>query len=171
MHGSVLVTFTLLAAAVNAMFVIVALSSRGAPQDYAVVKPRGYAVRRAWFWSLLVALVVAFVVAFPSVPYTKAATAVDAVAFPVVARQYVFENLPEVVPLGTPVVFNVTAADVNHGFAIYDPQERLVAQVQAMPGVANDLHVTFTDRGKYTVRCLEYCGISHAFMSGAFEVR
>lgn len=171
MQASVLVTFVVMTVGVIVLFVIVALSSRGAPQDYHVVKPRGYKVRTAWFWVLLAGLVTAFIIAFPSVPYSKAEAAVDAVHYPIVARQYIFENLPEVVPLGQPVVFNVTAADVNHGFAIYDPQERLIGQVQAMPGFANDLHVTFTEKGQYTVRCLEYCGINHARMQGVFEVR
>ena len=36
-------------------------------------------------------------------------------------------------PAGKLVEFAVSARDVNHGFGIYDPQGRLVAQTQAMP--------------------------------------
>lgn len=170
-QGKILLTYGLLAALTLAVFVIVAASSRGAPKPYAEVQPRGYGVRRAWFWSLLAVLVVAFGLSGRLTPYSKAGAAPDAISFPIVARQYVFENMPEVVPYGVPVVFNLTSIDVNHGFAIYDAQDRIIGQVQAMPGYANDLRVTFTEKGTYVVRCLEFCGINHAFMQGSFEVK
>ena len=64
-------------------------------------------------------------------------------------------------PLNKPIVFSVTSRDVNHGFGIYDPDLRLVTQIQAMPGYINNLHYTFTRPGKYRVLCLEYCGLIH----------
>ncbi|MBX3141487.1 MAG: hypothetical protein KF875_12090 [Trueperaceae bacterium] len=170
-QGKILLTYGALVVLTLAVFVVVAASSRGAPEPYADVQPRGYRVRRVWFWSLLAVLVVAFGVWGRLTPYSKAEAAPDAISFPIVARQYAFENMPEVVPYGVPVVFKLTSIDVNHGFAIYDTQDRIVGQVQAMPGYANDLHVTFTEKGKYIVRCLEFCGINHAFMQGSFEVK
>lgn len=82
-----------------------------------------------------------------------------------------FQVTPAVVAAGDPIVFDVTSKDVNHGFGIYDPAGHLVAQVQAMPEYVNHLPLRLTARGHYTVRCLEYCGIAHAAMQGAFEVR
>jgi heme/copper-type cytochrome/quinol oxidase subunit 2 len=43
-----------------------------------------------------------------------------------------------------PVEFQVTSADVNHGFGIYDRSGRLLAQTQAMPGITNRLVYTFS---------------------------
>lgn len=170
-QGKILLTFGVLSLLTLALFVVVAWSSRGSPKDYAEVQPAGYAVRKVWFWVLLAAIVVAFGLSGRLSPYSKAEAAPDAVSFPIVARQYVFENIPEVVPYDVPVVFNLTSIDVNHGFAIYDAKDRIIGQVQAMPGYANDLRVTFKEKGKYIVRCLEFCGINHAFMQGSFEVR
>ncbi|MBX3689035.1 cytochrome oxidase [Dokdonella sp.] len=71
---------------------------------------------------------------------------------------------------GSPVEFRVTSADVNHGFAIYDPDGRIVIQTQAMPDYTNKILYTFTKPGTYKVMCLEYCGLGHAPMVTSFEV-
>jgi cytochrome c oxidase subunit 2 len=74
------------------------------------------------------------------------------------------------VEAGRPVDFQVTSADVNHGFGIYDPDMKIVAQTQAMPGVTNTLRHTFTREGTYRVMCLEYCGLAHHNMTAEFTV-
>ncbi|MCC6202958.1 MAG: hypothetical protein IT494_08125 [Gammaproteobacteria bacterium] len=74
------------------------------------------------------------------------------------------------VPAGSTVEFRVTSLDVNHNFAIYDEAGVLVAQVQAMPGYVNRLRVKIDEPGRYTVLCLEYCGLAHHVMSSAFIV-
>jgi len=74
-------------------------------------------------------------------------------------------------PAGKLVEFAVSARDVNHGFGIYDPQGRLVAQTQAMPGYVNPLRVRFDEPGTYHVLCLEYCGLGHAVMMGEISVQ
>lgn len=71
---------------------------------------------------------------------------------------------------GTPVEFRVTSADVNHGFAIYAPDGRIVIETQAMPGFTNKILYTFTQPGTYKVMCLEYCGLGHAPMTAEFQV-
>ncbi len=171
----VLIVYAVLALIVLAVFVAVAASTLRPRQDYhEVVQPRGYAVRRYWFLALAVAAVAALLLTLPFLPYSRGgaeAAAGPATRVPVVARQYSFTGLPEAVPYDTPVVFVVTSADVNHGFAIYDPSGRIVGQVQAMPEYENELPITFTERGTYTVRCLEYCGINHHEMRATFEVR
>ena len=74
------------------------------------------------------------------------------------------------VAVGQAVEFRVTAADINHGFALYDPSMRLVAQTQAMPGYVNRLNYTFERAGTYKVLCLEYCGIAHHNMVAEIKV-
>jgi len=74
------------------------------------------------------------------------------------------------IPLAVPVEFAVSARDVNHDFALYDPRGRLVAQVQAMPGYTNRLVYQFSEPGMYTVRCLEYCGLGHHAMTASITV-
>ena len=88
----------------------------------------------------------------------------------VVGRQWAWQINPSTVKVGSPVEFRVTSADVNHGFAIYAPDGRIVTQVQAMPGFTNKLVYTFTQPGTYKVMCLEYCGVAHSFMTADITV-
>ena len=88
----------------------------------------------------------------------------------VVARMWSWQFTPETVQAGSAVEFRVTSADVNHGFAIYSPEGRIVVQTQAMPSYSNKLLHTFDQPGTYTVQCLEYCGIGHGPMKASFEV-
>jgi cytochrome c oxidase subunit 2 len=78
--------------------------------------------------------------------------------------------MPSHFPVNRRIIFEVTSRDVNHGFGVYDPQGHLIAQVQAMPDYVNYLEVTFHQPGRYTVRCLEYCGIGHAMMEKTISV-
>lgn len=146
----------------------VALAGSGSPAPQSEITAKGYAIRRYWFWTILIVAVAGFIVSIPRFPYGSAQTLGR--HYTIVAQQYSFV-LPQSISADTPVVFDVTSRDVNHGFAIYDPQQRLVAQVQAMPNYVNHLPFRFHARGHYTVRCLEYCGIAHAAMAGGFDVR
>lgn len=161
-----------IAVAALAIVIMTWLANYGShrPLPQAEVTAAGYAIRRYWFWFTLVVAVVAFALTIPHFPYEKARAAVNARHYTVIAQQYGFA-LPATVPLNTPVVFDVTSKDVNHGFGIYGPDNRVISQVQAMPDYVNHLEVTFTVPGHYTVRCLEYCGIAHAAMQGGFDVK
>ncbi len=139
------------------------------PLAQEVVTSRGYALRRYWFGLVLVVAVVTFAVTIPFFPYSAGASP-NAKHFRIDAQQYGFSG-PAVIPLGVPVIFDVTSRDVNHGFGIYGPNGAIVGQVQAMPGYTNHLPMTLTIAGHYTIRCLEYCGIAHASMQGGFDVR
>lgn len=88
----------------------------------------------------------------------------------VVGRQWSWEIKPDTVQAGSPVEFEVTSKDVNHGFAIYDPDGRIVTQTQAMPGYTNRIVHTFVQPGSYKVMCLEYCGLGHAPMTATITV-
>ncbi len=169
MRTGLLVTFLVLSAGAVAILVGIALTSRGPAAAQQVVQPRGYALQRIWFGVLGVAVVLAFVISLPFFPYADPASLRGARHFDVTAMQYSFA-VPPVVPAGVPVVFDVTSRDVNHGFGIYDPSDVLIAQVQAMPHYVNHLRLTLTRRGRYTIRCLEYCGIVHPFMRAEFDV-
>lgn len=171
LQGRVLLTLVVLSAGVVAIFVLIAVRSKGPTLSQEEVQGPGYAVRRWWFFLLLAVLTLAFGASLPFYPYDQAEADGEAVEFTVIAQQFSFNNLPPEVPLNTPVVFNVTSSDVTHGFAIYDPADRLMGQVQAMPEYDNQLRVTFTQPGHYKVRCLEYCGLAHHVMEGGFEVR
>ena len=88
----------------------------------------------------------------------------------VVGHQWAWELDPGTIRVGERVEFQVTSADVNHGFGIYDPGGRLLAQTQAMPGYSNRLVHTFTAPGKHRILCLEYCGLVHHGMMLEFYV-
>ena len=71
-----------------------------------------------------------------------------------------FETTELMIPLNTPVRFNVTSLDVIHSFWAY----QLGVKADANPGVNN---VTFTvpkTAGQFVVRCAELCGIWHGAM-------
>lgn len=87
-----------------------------------------------------------------------------------VGRMWSWQLTPDKVTAAREVEFRVSSDDVNHGFAIYAPNGRIVTQTQAMPGYTNRFVHTFDEPGTYTVQCLEYCGVGHAPMTTTFEV-
>lgn len=150
------------------LFVIVNASRTG---DAAQVQGRAYAIRRWWFYFLVVLGVVVTWVTLRPFPIADQHTeAPGAQVVDAVASQWSWQLSSQRVTAGTPVEFRVTSEDVNHGFAIYGPDERIVTQTQAMPTVTNRLVHTFTTPGKYHVMCLEYCGLAHHAMMAEIEV-
>ncbi|HEU0276911.1 MAG TPA: cytochrome oxidase [Rhodanobacteraceae bacterium] len=88
----------------------------------------------------------------------------------VMGVQWAWQMSTQKVKEGVPVEFEVSSGDVNHDFAVYAPDGRIVGQVQAMPGYTNKMVLVFKHAGTYTVRCLEYCGLGHADMETTFTV-
>lgn len=88
----------------------------------------------------------------------------------VVGHQWYWDITPATLQAGSVVEFRVSSADVNHGFAIYSPDGRVVIETQAMPGYTNKLLYTFHQPGTYMVRCLEYCGLGHVPMKAEINV-
>lgn len=127
---------------------------------------------RGWLFAALVVLGVGVTYAtlrtFP-IPVQSTSDA-GAQVVQVTAHQWRWEITPNEVTAGTPVEFHVTSGDVNHGFAIYGPDERIVTQTQAMPGFTNRLVHTFTTPGTYRILCLEYCGLAHHGMEAEVHV-
>jgi cytochrome c oxidase subunit 2 len=64
------------------------------------------------------------------------------------------------VPVGRPVEFSVTSADVIHSFWV--PQ--MNGKTDMVPGKTNRQSFTVTTPGVYTGQCGEYCGAQHAHM-------
>lgn len=128
-------------------------------------------IQRWWFLLLVVASAgVAYATLLPYPIANQRANAPTAQIVNVVGRQWSWEISPTQAKAGAPVEFNVTSADVNHGFALYAPDDRIVTQTQAMPGFTNRLRYTFTEPGTYRILCLEYCGLAHHNMIAEFEV-
>src|SRR6516225_468562 len=153
MHQTtVLAGFLVAAAAVLIVMAAIARTTTQPEEPQSIVTATGYRLRRGWLWVLAAAAAAAFALSLPEFPYGKPAT-LTGQHYSVIATQYSFE-LPSVVPADTPIVFDVTSKDVNHGFGIYDPQDRLIAQVQAMPQYINHLPLRLYAKGHYVVRCL-----------------
>jgi cytochrome c oxidase subunit II len=129
------------------------------------VQRTGYRLRRGWLGLLLTAGVVILVLTFFDLPYASG-SGKHRMLIKVTGVQFVWSIVPDHVRAATPVRFDVTSADVNHGFGIYDTHGHLVGSVQAMPGYHNELDMTFNTPGIYRIRCLEFCGLDHAIMQG-----
>lgn len=167
--SAVLTGFLVAAAVVFLLMVAIARTTQAPAASQGEVQVAGYRLRRGWLWALAAAALIALGISLPGFPYGHAGVAAGR-HYSVLAMQYGF-TLPPMIPKDTLVVFDVTSKDVNHGFGIYDPSGHLFAQVQAMPDYVNHLSLRFSVPGHYVVRCLEFCGIAHAAMQGAFDVQ
>lgn len=157
--------------AVGFIYVVI---QAGKPADAAATRKSTHTahVLQAWLFAVLLVGFVAGSWAtlhrFPIPPQHAALEAPQVVE--VVGRQWSWQITPDTVQAGSMVEFRVTSVDVNHGFAIYAPDGRIVAQTQAMPGFTNKLLYAFRQPGTYTVQCLEYCGLAHAPMRTTIQV-
>ncbi len=168
-------TIWLVGAALIALgFIFVIRGVRRPPADDAAAQKtaRTAHVLQAWLFAILfIGFVIgswATLAEFPIPPQSGDLNADQVVN--VVGRQWSWQIKPDTVKTGSVVEFRVTSMDVNHGFAIYGPDGRVVTQTQAMPGYTNKLLYTFADPGTYKVRCLEYCGLGHAAMVADIHV-
>ena len=160
----------ILVVAVLVVFVAVLLNSgRGA--DDASLQSRAYRFRGPAFWVLVGVGVLVAIGTLNDLPY---AAQRDPSGTPQVVEvtgyQWYWELSREELVTGQPVEFQVTSADVNHGFGLYDDSLHLLAQTQAMPGYVNRLRYTFTEPGTYRILCLEYCGLAHHDMPAEIKV-
>lgn len=144
------------------------------PEPYEAVSRSGGRVRGRLFVIVAVVLAAAFLLSIWWLPYRRVAAArlgAPVSKVTVTGKMWEWTLSQMQLPAGVPVELDVTSLDVNHGFGIYTPSGHLMAQVQAMPGYTNHLIVRFSELGRYTVRCLEFCGIPHIGMVTNFEVR
>lgn len=122
-----------------------------------------------------VALFLLLVFTLPGNPWrtadvsSSAAAAAKSPPVVVTGSQFLFQVSGATPCAGKPVSVDATATDVNHGLGVYDG-DRLLFQVQMMPGYTNRYVANFPHGGTYTLRCLEYCGVAHQAMRGELRV-
>lgn len=178
-QSSILLLFFFLMGIALVVFTYVYMSSKKA--DQGMSNPLK---KRFWFFLILTIMMGIFAsVTIPDSPYFAFADKTPAKVIHVAAIQFAFfmsENAIDPkspsgqkieLPVNEVIEFRVTSFDVNHGFAIYDESNRLITQVQAMPGYVNRLRCKFEKPGKYNVLCLEYCGVAHQLMRTSFTVK
>lgn len=157
-------------AVIIVIFLRVVVLSRTA-QEYGPVQSTASRLRGWLFWGLVVLGVIVAAFTLRGLPHLAATGGDDVQVVNATGYQWYWDMDEYVVKAGQPVEFHVTSGDVNHGFGIYDPDLRLVAQVQAMPGYINVLRHTFEQPGIYQILCLEYCGLAHhGMIESDFEV-
>jgi cytochrome c oxidase subunit 2 len=128
--------------------------------------------RREGIWGIIVVtfLVVLLGATIFSIPYWSADKTNAAQKLEVTGRQYAWTVNPPRARVGLPTLIVLHAADVNHGLGIYDPDGTLIKQVNVLPGVTQNLTITFDEPGTYKLRCLEFCGVDHHLMQNELEV-
>ncbi|HJW56974.1 MAG TPA: hypothetical protein VJ577_17035 [Burkholderiaceae bacterium] len=154
-------------------FIFVVINSGKRVEDYGLVQKSGYSIRTKLFWVLVLVLGPAMIYNLMDLPYSASHASTMSSGVQIVEAkgyQWRWELSRDHVAVNQPVEFRVSSADVNHGFAIYDPGMHIVAQTQAMPGYTNKLHYTFDKKGTYKILCLEYCGIAHHNMMTEIKV-
>ena len=67
------------------------------------------------------------------------------------------------IPVGEPVRFRISTADVIHSFWI----PKLAGKIDMVPGYTNHITITAHEPGIYRGQCYEFCGAQHANMAFA----
>lgn len=178
------VTISLAAGALVVAVVIFLMVTSVKKEDKDSAKHKTYKLRGRYFFGLIIFLVIGLFISLRFLPYHSFQSKPDQ-EVTVVAMQWAWKMAPGVsdkspgefvgtneinLPVNKRIEFIVTSPDVNHDFAIYNDKGVLLAQVQAMPGYKNKLQYEFTQKGDYSVLCLEYCGLAHAFMMATIHI-
>lgn len=158
-------------ALLSAIFIYVIFQSKQT-EDYSQVQSKWYSWRSKWIIFLFVFGIVVTVATLLPFPIIKQSLAnPNATIVNVVGHQWYWTVDNKEYTVGEPVEFHVTSKDVNHGLGIYDKDDRLITQVQAMPGYVNKLAYTFDKPGVYRILCLEFCGTAHHIMTAELTVK
>lgn len=162
------VAYGLVTVAAVVLALMLAVSTRGSrpPVDAQRLAHR----ERNWLYIVIAIMLALLFATIWFTPYGHGSTQTGDVVVRVDSRQFFWRVQPNTFPANREIEFRLTSADVNHGFGIYDPDDRLVAQVQVVPGKTQTLVRTFDKPGHYRILCLEFCGFGHALMQGAFTV-
>jgi cytochrome c oxidase subunit 2 len=122
-----------------------------------------YKIRTLYFYFLIVAIIgVLFITLKPgAMPYTQLQSGEPELIVNVTAKTFSWDLSTNQIPENKLIEFAVQSEDVTHGFGIYSPEGKILAQTQVMPGYTNRLRYTFTTPGTYKIMCMEYCGVSH----------
>lgn len=125
---------------------------------------------KAWFAIAVAALGALLLATLPFIPYGDSAAAEGQQPVSVEGAQFAWAIEPSTITAGTPARFTVTAADVTHGFAVYNDENVMLFQIQAIPDHPSDIVYTFKEPGRYQVVCLEFCGVTHHEMLSTITV-
>ncbi len=125
---------------------------------------------KVWFVIAVAALGVLLLATIPFTPYGQGSPSEGEQQVSVNGAQFAWITDPATIEAGREVRFTVTASDVNHGFGVYNDDNVLLLQVQAVPDHATEVTYTFKVPGTYQIVCLEFCGVDHHKMIGTFEV-
>lgn len=169
MQTTVLLITLLSIAALAVAFLLVIARSHTVQNDYANIASRAYRIRRWWLFGLCAFGVIISLLTLRPFPLTAKADVPPRV-INAEGGQWYWNLDADTAVVGEALQFHVTAVDVNHGFALYGPDDRIVAQIQAMPGYTNKVNVRFTEAGVYRILCLEYCGLAHHNMTAEIRV-
>jgi cytochrome c oxidase subunit 2 len=169
MLQDIALTLSLLCIAILACVFIWIIRKSGWPDDKNTAAPATARWRKRVLWGLVALFVPVIGYSLTRTPYA-AGQAGEPLVINAKGYQWRWELSQDTVPVGREIAFHVTAADVNHGFALYDDKLRLKAQTQAMPGIVNVLRYRFDTPGTYKVLCLEYCGMAHHNMTAELRV-
>lgn len=156
-----------------ALFGWVAVGASDELANYGAVIASVYRLRTWLFGLAAVVLIAVNFQTLRTLPYMSTITTPAGAAIQhadAVAAQWQWAITPSTFKVGQTADFYVTSKDVNHGFALYDPDMRIVGETQAMPGYTNVLRYTFVSPGTYRVLCLEYCGVAHHVMAADITV-
>jgi cytochrome c oxidase subunit 2 len=123
---------------------------------------------KRWLVIVVVILVALLAATIWFTPYGHS-TPANAQIVRVDAQQFFWRISPSRVRVDRPVAFETESKDVNHGFGIFKGH-KFIAQIQVVPGKVSTLDHTFHEPGRYTVLCLEFCGLNHHGMVASFEV-
>ena len=162
------VVFAAIALLLGGAFLVIGIQA-GSTVSVERVHRVGYWLRKRWLALLLVVGVLVVGISLFDLPYATGSAAGRTVV-KVTGGQFFWSLVPDRVPEGALVRFDVTSIDVNHGFGLYDPHGHLIGSVQAMPGYHNKLDLTLSETGVYRIRCLELCGLNHSTMESTFTV-
>lgn len=166
---STVLTVSLLLMSAAAILFMRAVADSGPGEPDAAGGAGAQERRRDLIWALCAIGLVVSIVSLREWPHAIALDR-DHVEVNVLGGQWWWSIDRDQVPLGEPVIFNVTTEDVTHGMGVYDEEMRLLFQTQAMPGYVNRVAYTFDRPGSYKVLCLEFCGVAHHAMTSEFEV-
>jgi cytochrome c oxidase subunit 2 len=133
------------------IFAVVFLSTRQRSRDKDMDVSAWKRRENAWLVIVAIGLTGVLAATIFRVPW-RAEAEPDRQVVDVSGVQFGFTFSEDVYTVGRQVEFVLTAPDVNHAFAIYDPDG------------------TFVEPGTYTVRCFEYCGLGHHEMVATFRV-
>ncbi|MDQ6668024.1 MAG: hypothetical protein M3Y53_07340 [Thermoproteota archaeon] len=179
-----LVTVTIAAA----VFLTVIASSRLRPQSF--VSKSKYRIEMYWSIGTAAVLIWLYAMSYPWMPPVAFST-INSEKGPIqqvniTAGQWFWLMSKEGGPplkvgtsphitliAGQPVKFVAHSVDVNHGFGVFSGSNDgapILLQMQVIPNLDNVFYYTFKQPGVYMVRCLEYCGYAHPYMTSEITV-